>query len=213
MGDVINIAKLKKVNSLASTLNKHGLAANRMDAADLAREINGKRETDYLDGLKINEKQEWEVVHTSNGQKMVMETQQKPVSNDTLSRTQTEAILQKFCDMFGQEIANLNATIRGLEIKFSYLQEQLAQMEAKPAEPVEAQQPVVEKVVQPSQLIEQVQTTLNPAPVQEIREPENKPNHQEVKEVRSVHEGNNPRTGGYGSEDVSIDKFFYFGTK
>ena len=48
MGDVINIAKLKKVNSLASTLNKHGLAANRMDAANLAREINGKQETDYL---------------------------------------------------------------------------------------------------------------------------------------------------------------------
>ncbi|MBT4824155.1 hypothetical protein HN695_04775 [Candidatus Woesearchaeota archaeon] len=206
MGDVINIAKLKKVNSLASTLNKHGLAANRMDAANLAREINGKQETDYLEGLKINEKQEWEVVHSSNGQKMILETKQKASSTDVLSRTQTEAILQKFCDMFGQEISNLNATIKGLEIKFSYLQEQLAQMESKTAVNVEAQQPVVQEM-HPSHPIERAQTTLNP--VQEVREPENKPHHQ----VRSAEEGNNPRTGGYESNDVSIDKFFYFGTK
>jgi hypothetical protein len=196
MGDVINIAQLKKVNNLANTLNQHGLAVNRQEAANLARDINGGNEMDYLNGLNINEKQEMEVVHTSNGQQMVME--QKKSTSDFMTKNQVECILQKFCDLFGEEMNQLNAQIKGLEIKFNYLQEQLLEAAKAPKSEPTVQQPQ-----------QSPQTTFN-------REPENNPSlgaEQQTAQQPSPSDDGNHKTGGYDSTDVSVEKFFYFGTK
>ncbi|MBT4540947.1 hypothetical protein HOC35_05530 [Candidatus Woesearchaeota archaeon] len=235
MGDVINIAQLKKVNSLANTLNKHGLAVNRQDAAELAKEFNGGGEMDYLNGLKVNEKQEMEVVHTSNGQQMVLDkhNMEKPSeTSDFMTKPQVESILQKFCDLFSEEMSQLNAQIKGLEIKFNYLQEQLMEAATSQSEQqIQPVQPLPQEMQQPYS----PQTTLNSEPENNIiaSEPENNVNiqaqpqfiqttePQQAQPVQQpvqvpptstpVNEDPNHKTGGYDSNDVCVEKFFYYG--
>ena len=288
MADVINIAQLKKVNSLAHTLNKHGLAANRMDAADLAREINGKEETDYLSGLRVNEEQQWEVANTANGQQVIQETKKMPVSSDLMTREQVEGVLQKFCNLFSEEIYGLNAKIHGMELKFSYLQERLEGFEPGageldsipiPETPVSGaphqesplsgaahqESPVPEEFVpetsnsetfpsypeqqtklhsqkepennmhvevrpvEPAQefnVVQQVAAHGSGRPPQQVEQdavqqrsainqqaPVNSQQNVEQPAPKPVDSNGNPRTGGYDSEDVSVEKFFYFGSK
>ena len=257
MADVINIAQLRKVNSLANTLNKHGLAVNKLDAAERAREINGGKEgMDYLQGLKVNKEQEWEVVNTANGQQVIQESKKLPVSSDLMTREQVEVVLQKFCNLFSEEIYSLNAKIHGMELKFSYLQERLegfepvfqpelpaqeasipktSQQEIPVSEPNLAYQEeqttlnsqkepensvyVEERPVQELDIVQQVAAHGSGRPPQQVEQPaaDQQPRTEPIKHVeqpapKPVDDGN-PRTGGYDSEDVSIEKFFYFGSK
>ncbi|MFH1440265.1 MAG: hypothetical protein ABIG89_06865 [Candidatus Woesearchaeota archaeon] len=250
MRDVINIDKLKKVNSLANTLNRHGLAVNRMDAADLAREINGGGEMDYLKGLKVNKKQELEIVHTSNGQEMIIEKLQKPTKpaeSNFMTKEQVESILQKFCDLFAQEMSKLDARLNGMELTVSYLQEQLSVANNQSASG-EYHENNDMRNTGFNTGFQETQTTLGYA--NHTKEPENNVNLQvrpaqhgqaqmnATQQVAAFGSGkpfvssepvekpttmnrpaenpkpvgnNNPRTGGYESNDVSIEKFFYFG--
>ena len=198
MENVINIAQLRKVNSLANTLNQHGLAVNREDAANLARDINGGKDMDYLKGLRINEKQEMEIVHTSNGQQMVLNKNVQEQKSDFMTKQQVESILQKFCDLFSEEMSQLNAQIKGLEIKFNYLQEQMLEAASKPSQPQH-----------------NPQTTFNREPENNTSlgaEPQRHVQQQHAQQPSPSNDGNH-KTGGYASNDVCIEKFFYYGTK
>lgn len=219
MDDIVDIAKLKRVNSLASTLTKHGISMNRLEAANLARTINGGEDMDYLNKLYVNRNQQMigvvsgqaynensngqesakqVVVDNGNGQQLVQEvpTQQVQLPKDILSKQETEAILQKFCDLFGDEISKLNAKIEGLEIKFTYLQTQLAENEKRLNNGSHAE----------------TQTTLHSK-----SEPENNVKVEAKPAAASNNSNSNtsshPRTGNYNSDNVSIEKFFYFGNK
>lgn len=215
MDDIVDIAKLKRVNSLASTLTKHGISMNRLDAANLARSINGGEDMDYLNKLYVNRNQQMigvvsgqaynensngqesakqVVVDNGNGQQLVQEVpiQQVQLPKNILSKQETEAILQKFCDLFGDEISKLNAKIEGLEIKFTYLQTQLAENEKRLNNGSHAE----------------TQTTLG------SKESENNVKV-EAKPVAAANSNtsSHPRTGNYNSDSVSIEKFFYYGNK
>lgn len=214
MDDIVDIAKLKRVNSLASTLTKHGISMNRLDAANLARTINGGEDMDYLNKLYVNRNQQMigvvsgqaynensngqesakqVVVDNGNGQQLVQEVpiQQVQLPKNILSKQETEAILQKFCDLFGDEISKLNAKIEGLEIKFTYLQTQLAENE---------------KRLNSSHA--ETQTTLGSKESENNVKVEAKP-----AAAANSNTSSHPRTGNYNSDSVSIEKFFYYGNK
>lgn len=216
MDDIVDIAKLKRVNSLASTLTKHGISMNRLEAANLARTINGGEDMEYLNKLYVNRNQQMigvvsgqaynetpngqesakVVVDNGNGQQLVQEVpaqqvQQIQLPKNILSKQETEAILQKFCDLFGEEISKLNAKIDGLEIKFTYLQTQLAENE---------------KRLNGSHA--ETQTTL-----QSKSEPENNKVEAKPAAQSSSNTASHPRTGNYNSDNVSIEKFFYYGNR
>ncbi|MBS3122231.1 hypothetical protein J4434_05100 [Candidatus Woesearchaeota archaeon] len=215
MDDIVDIAKLKRVNSLASTLTKHGISMNRLEAANLARTINGGEDMDYLNKLYVNRNQQMigvvngqayndnsngqesakqVVVDNGNGQQLVQEVpvQQVQLPKNILSKQETEAILQKFCDLFGDEIGKLNAKIEGLEIKFTYLQTQLAENEKRLNNGSHAE----------------TQTTLGSKESENNVKVEAKP-----AVVANNNSSSHPRTGNYNSDSVSIEKFFYYGNK
>lgn len=232
--DVLDVTKLRKVNSLASTLNKHGLAVNRMEAAEMAKRFNSTNTGDFecLNNLKINSQQEFEVVDSSNGQQLIVEKQAVPTARESsnyMTREQVESILQKFCDLFSEELNQHNAQIKGMEIKFNYLQEQMTETfkalqeaqaniisqvrQAPQPAPVSQvyTQPHVAPVVQaPVQQAPQYQ-----APAQEPVHQYSQPTTQRVEPENNVNKPGEPnhKTGGFQSNDVSIEKFFYFGTK
>jgi len=207
--DVINIEKLKRVNLLAKTLNQHHLAVNQLEAANLAREINGGDSTEYLDHLKVNEKQQWEV-GTSQNQRLVME---KPkLEEPQLRKEDIEAVMQEYCNFFCREIEMLNERVMLLTNSLEKLNNPPQQA---PQEPIQSQMHVehsesrVERQAmlntEPENNENAFQQIVTSAP-QRNPEPEVKP------ELKSV-DGNNPRSGSYNSEDVSVEKFFYYGTK
>lgn len=195
--NVLNIEKLKKVNSLADTLRKHGLAANMLDAANLAEKFGGDEEFSNLRHLKINKKQELEVVDVDDsGEKRCSNAVNNASANANTSTSpqppglnvgQVERILQKFCDSFGEEIKKLNSKIIDLTREVTVLKNK---------------EPENNQYAKASQ-----QETAVAAKRFEV-------SGEKVNNVPNKHTSDtHPRSGSYNSEDVSVEKFFYFGSK
>lgn len=214
--EVIDITKLRRVNNLASTLNKHGLAVNKLEAVELARNLQGGNEDmDYLGSLKVNDRQGLEVVDTSNGQQMYIEKYTSSKDHNFITKEQVESILQKFCDLFGEELNKINAQINGLDIKFNYLQEQLA--EASKASSVVQTSPSLGQpqpaFVQP-QPVQQMQQSIRTEPENNVQVSNVQPQvQQQPQQPAGGNKDGNHKTGNFSSSDVDIEKFFYFGNK
>lgn len=196
----MDVDKLKKMNVLADTLKQHGLAASREDAANLAGEMVGTPDEQELSRIFVPDEQQ----SISVREERKMEATEERVAFD---EQQVKSILQNFADQFCEEINQLNEKvdsqaekIESQAAEITRFQQIVQAMKEQPTQNVNLA-PAVEQPVQqpePAPQTEKQPVQLEPAPVQQLKQEAPK---------------ENPRSGGFDSSDVSIEKFFYYGQK
>jgi hypothetical protein len=187
---LMDVDKLKRMNVLADTLKHHGLAATREDAANLAGTLVGKEQDDMGAIFECSAVPEV-AVEAPEAQEIAA-----PQGIDEARFTQ---VMQSFANQFCAEINKLNEKIEQQDQQIrrfkSVLESQKPDVPPVSNAPVQNVQPEVQETVQAE--------AAQPVAQVEAPSPQGAPKAQE----------SNPRTGGLSSDDVSIEKFFYFGTK
>ena len=188
----MNVDKLKRVNMLANTLKQQGLAASSQDAVSLANDFScGQRDED-LDHIFIQQKTE-ETVEKVDVPAETPETKEKA----DFGEEQIKSILQSFCDQVSGEVNRISEKLENHEQVLSKLSEQLKASESY----VQERQAQEQHSIKAPEQKEAEEQPKQQAPVQEQPSPA-----QEKQQDK-------PRSGGYKSDDVSIEKFFYYGQK
>jgi hypothetical protein len=201
----MNVDKIRKMNVLTNTLKEHGLAATREDAVCLAGEMVGAKEDEDVTRILDESDQNIEINNdpdqtSLNGN---LDTNHSKVEKKGFSEEQIKNILQSFTDQFCAEIKGLNEKIQCQEEMYNKLQEKfngLSNQNVVTQEQPKEEQTIVE---QPEQV----------APQEQVQ---NEPVQTEVTQTTcntSKPPQSSGRCGEYNSNDVSIDKFFYYGQK
>ncbi len=205
----MDVEKLKKMNQLAKTLRNQGFVANQDDAAKIAGQIVGRAPEQEIANLKITDDQKMVITDSDTGDVLIKEgetKEEKPeqrhsqVVKDTYSKEEITNVLQKFADQFCTEINKITDKVvqqekmlNEITNALNNLEKPTARSEDKPQTTLRTNVPEEKRASAPEQKpVEQ------PKPVQQEAPKEN---------------GDSPRSGGYSSDDVSVEKFFYFGQK
>lgn len=179
----MDIEKLKKVNQLATTLRAQGLAVGRDDAVKLSADMNLGIEDEGLKEI-MNPVSEAETkVQEVSEEVATLEAEEKKEEN-SMNEEKFMSVLQDFANQFCAEINSLNDKIAEQEKIIS----ELCVYHHK------------------AQQAEQAAVNHQQAPMQPME-------RQETINVREEPQRAAPRSGGYDSNDVSIEQFFYCGTK
>lgn len=183
----MDVARLQKVNELARTLRNQGFVANQEEASALATEIAGtKEQADVFSGMQVNANQE--MVLNQESLAVAGDQMPKPAFNSHLyyTKQQVENVLQQFSNHVCTEVTALQEQVRSQNRMMSEMRMAMEHLK-KGA--------VIQRAPE-----ESPQATLNVENRAQEAMVENKPPVQE-----------NPRSGGFSSADVAIDKIFYFG--
>lgn len=206
----LDIERLKKLNSLAGELKHQGIAHNHEDAAFLAVTMVGEQEEQCLSDMHINDDQslvireiikakpvklQEESVKRSEGEMLDMEQHKAPPQEDVLNYVQqymkqsmtkedVQQILQNFATQIVSEFNSLQEKIEQSNAQINQLVQQISALQSSAKTQVQEQVPV--------------QRTLYAQPTQPVA----------AEPVAA-----NPRTGNFATNDVCIEKMFYFGTK
>ena len=206
----MDIERLKKLNSLAGELKHQGIAHNHEDAAFLAVTMVGEQEEQCLSDMHINDDQslvireiikakpvkpQEESITQSTGGKLDAQQHPMPPQEDVLKYVQqymkqsmtkedVQQVLQSFASQIVSEFNSLQEKIEQSNAQINQLVQKINALQSSTQKQVQEQVPV--------------QRTLHAQPTQP---------------VAAEHVAANPRTGNFATEDVSIDKMFYFGNK
>ncbi len=186
----MNVDKLKKMNVLADTLKQHGLAATREDAASMAGDMVGTVDETQFSKVFVEPDQKISI-HRDESQE-TLETEQA-AERKVFDEEQVKNILQSFADQFSSEINRMTEKLSSQDEMIKELREML---EAKKVAEPAARSRDEESHVQVHVAEEK--------PAEPMRAPQESVQRQAP---------SSPRSGGFSSEDVAIDKFFYYGTK
>ncbi|MBN2458094.1 hypothetical protein JXB31_03100 [Candidatus Woesearchaeota archaeon] len=210
----MDVDKLKRVNQLSAVLRKHGLAACSSDAVELAGRISGKKEEVAFGSIIAG--CEPAAAEEEKGSDEKMETK------NTFTEEQIINILQKFADQFSDEIKSMKSKIQQQEDMIKQLTLHYCTSNSKTAEAAQSDEEIavsemigetpepvqaVTTIVQPQQQMAQTVLCNAPQP-QPVAAPPPR-----MAQQQPAQQPSNPRTGSFDSEDVSIEKFFYFGNK
>ncbi len=189
----MDIERLKKLNSLAGELKHQGIAHNHEDAAYLAVTMVGEDEEKCLSDMHLNEDQSLMIKEIIKENPVHKTEQRFEESQRVFSRQPTQAgmskedvehVLQNFASTLVAEFNTLHAQ---LEQNTAQLQKLMQLMSAVSASPVQKTQQIQQEQVP-------VQKTLPQEPTQAAQTA-------------------NPRTGNFATDDVCIEKMFYYGSK
>ncbi len=179
----MDIDRIKKINKLAIDLVQQGLAVDKDDAISQAEKI-----------FKVNNVYSGEVDNEVLGDnpqdsddQVVINTEiddNSEQSSNTISPDELKAILEKNTSFIVNKIQDFSNSLSSLENKFNLINKELQDLKNNQIND--------QKVVVPN-TSESV--------------PENK------EDSSSDGSSDHPRSGDYNDEDVSIEKFFYAGTK
>lgn len=182
----IDIERLKKLNSLAGELKQQGIAQNHEDAAALAVAMVGEDEEQCLADMHINDTQSLMIKEIIKNKPELKGATKEPVQE--AQKPIVHGLSRAEIEAILQDFANVFAH------EFTLLQQKLEETNIQLKQILNSQlsQSTVQNIVQ-----EQVpvQRTLEQQPVSQQAAP--------------VH----PRTGNFATDDVSIEKMFYFGKK
>ncbi len=184
----MDIERLKKLNSLAGELKHQGIAHNHEDAAFLAVSMVGEQEEQCLSDMHINDDQSL-VVRELIKVKPI-KPQEEGVKQsaggmlDIMTKEDMQQILQSFATQIVSEFNSLQEKIEQNNAQINQLVQKISALQSSTQKQVQEQVPV--------------QRTLHAQPTQPV-----------VAEPAAA----NPRTGNFATDDVSIDKMFYFGNK
>ncbi len=184
---MMDVERIQKINNLAMDLEKQGLAANREEAIAQAEKIfTGTAESEGYTSIK-------------EGTEQPVQQQQAEVQSE-LSENSIKQILEQNTKFLVKTIKEFNEKIELLEKQVTGLKEninahRIPTVKDLIAEEVQARK---EPQTETNQEVEE--------PVQATPEPAPKPAQEEKKEAH-------PRVGNFSDTDVSIEKFFYMGSK
>ena len=199
---MIDVTKLRRMNELAKTLRTQGIVSNQEEASFLAAEIAGtKDEGIIMQGMRVNGNQELVVVNApvrgtndmlSSPQTGSYQPQNYSGTRDYYTKTEIESVLQKLVDKVTAEIDRLDQQFEQQVKNIRFLNEAIEQLK--------------KGAVITCNPTENPQAKLNVANVAQEVAAENT-------SATPSASTPNARTGGFKSDDVAIDKFFYYGTK
>lgn len=211
--DEMDIERLKKLNSLAGELKHQGIAQNHEDAAYLAVNMVGEAEEQCLSDMHINDDQSLvirEIIKDKPVKKAEIHTEHETAQEEqhvvapvvvqpSITKEDVEQIMQSFATALAVEFTTLQK-------KVEETNQQLAQLQQKINErPIVQQQTVPQQKM--TQFMEEApvrpqgQEAVQTAPIQHIEHPS------------AAQAAANPRTGSFVTNDVCIEKMFYFGAK
>jgi len=207
----MNVEKLKRMNVLASTLKQQGLAATSEDAAYLANSmVSGKQEED-LD--KIFQQADKSV----NAEE---DSEEHREEEKSFGEEQIKQILQSFSDQFCTELNKLCEKQEQQAKTIAILEEQLQayqKSEVSEEQLKDTLEPGSEVVVEKESEPQNEMPAENPEPQREMPaenpEPQRELPVEKTEPAPKEQTRQSPRSGGYNSDDVSIEKFFYYGQK
>jgi len=102
----VDVNKLKKVNQLTATLQKHGLAATSDDASVIAGEINnGENPNESINSIMDTKKEEQVEIKPSEASPM----------QEGISEEKFVEVMQSFADKFSDEINSMKNKINEQE--------------------------------------------------------------------------------------------------
>ncbi len=209
----MDIERLKKLNSLAGELKHQGIAQNHEDAAYLAVSMVGEEGEQCLSDMHINDDQSLVIreiirdkpvkkAETHSEREESAEAREKvptpTIIQSGITKEDVEKVMQTFATALVAEFSTLQK-------KIEETNQQLVQLQQKMSERAVVQQAVPQQKM--TQFMEdtpvrtQVQEAVqSQAPIQHVEHP-------------SAVQAANPRTGSFVTNDVCIEKMFYFGTK
>ena len=189
-GDVeMDVIRIQKINDMALELLKQGLAQDREAAVAQAERIfEGKSADDYQEmrqTVKEVKEEKREILEGRDGNR-----------GSDLSDNKIKEILKKNTDFLVRTIKEFNAKISSLETQMADLKSTISGIQGPRIKELVTDEvpPVIDR--------EDVKPDSNP---QETSQREEVPAPQEPKR--------HPRSGNYVENDVSIEKFFYMGSK
>jgi hypothetical protein len=202
-----SIERMRRINDLTRELKQHGFAESSFEAIQQANQIYGNEAVDdHVKSGMIAKSQHERMVKDENmedGTGMTFtERKLSKLSNDM------EALTGKMNEII-QAINDLDARMTDLKVKQDKLA--LVKQESFRPEPVRSEQRV-ESRVEP-----RVDAKVEVIVEETVSRPEVKV-EPKVEAPHAPHEhadeyAMNQRTGNFQSQDVSIDKMFYFGNK
>lgn len=185
---LLDIERLKKLNSLAGELKHQGIAHNHEDAAFLAVTMVGEQEEQCLSDMHINDDQSLVIREIIKAKPVKPQeesiTQSAEGTLDIMTKEDVQQILQSFATQIVSEFNSLQEKIEQNNAQINQLVQKISALQSSAQKQVQEQVPV--------------QRTLHAQPTQPV-----------AAEPAAV----NPRTGNFATDDVSIDKMFYFGNK
>jgi hypothetical protein len=201
----MDVNKLRKINQLSATLRKHGLAANNEEAVQMAGDIEGpNRGQEFSDVIKQCDdmaKSEKSSYETEREAKMMhMEERAKGFSEEQFIN-----VMQKFADQFSEEINSMRK-------RMDMQENMIKQMSKNNSTHMSARQEMTDE-----QAVKEIIAEHESPQTVVIHEEPSEAHHEvhvaEAPSGRGAPAPRAPRSGNYKPNDVSIDKFFYYGNK
>ena len=179
----MDVEKIQRINKLAIELEKQGLADGREDAVAQARRIFSVEDKTMIDANQMQAGS----LQASNEMSKTSEQSQSNNNNNN-NNSQLDLPQEKISEILRKNSAFLVSTIKQFQTKIEMLEQEMASIKSRIHQV--ASRPAPQAAVRGSEPTEPVkQTSTNPQG------------------------GDHPRSGGYNATDVSIEKFFYMGTK
>jgi len=181
----MDVERIQKINNLALDLIKQGLATDRDEAIAQAEKIFSSTDTEAYNSMKetLQEVKSEKQPELKNNEKQANNPQ-----NTELSQNKIEEILEK-------NTKYLVKTIKDFQEKINYLEKELSIVKNKLNY---TKLPTVKDIVKPTEDV-----------TSERSQVEMVTTSNEITKENNTH----PRVGNYNDTDVSIEKFFYMGSK
>lgn len=183
----MDVAQIQKINALALNLMKQGLAKDREDAM-----VQAERAYQGQDATRFNEMVR-EVKDNTDQHSGLMSTVPKE-SKDDLAPERVKEILEKNTQFMVKTIQEFQTKIAALESQVSDLRSKV--LMSRTSAPMS---------------VSQSSTSLNSS--SEASKPQHQQIPNNIPRGTSGSEQLKPRYGNYTDQDVSIEKFFYMGSK
>ena len=180
----MDVDKIQRINNLAIELEKQGLASGREDAVAQARRIFNVEES--TENSENNNQNTEDVNLQTNPDGSAGIVNQKETEKTKLSEDKISEILQKNSNFMVSTIKQFQARLDVMEGSIKQLNRQVQEL---------SKRPVATAIASNTQTAKEDTTKTNTTT-------------DTVKPQES-----HPRSGGYNDSDVSIEKFFYMGTK
>jgi hypothetical protein len=221
---MMDIERLKKLNTLAGELKGQGIAGNYEDAAYLATAIHGKEPEACLAGMSMDDQstmaQQIMEEHPMPAQSVLEEPAQsvleepaqsvleepamgQPVSQG-LSKDEVEGILQAFANQVSKEFTVLQQKVTSAEAQISNLTATVQQLR---------QQPAGQQTLPVSEAAPQQESNAASDSTPSSTNSSQSANGSMSAQGTDSHSVKPEIKDEYSSNDVSVEKMFYFGNK
>lgn len=188
----MDIERIQKVNNLALDLMKQGLASNKDDAIAQAEKIFRHGSDDYSAvASKDMHSNSLQVKSSYAGEEAVSENSN--ISEDakekpSLTQEKIESILEQNTKYVVNKLKEFNDKVEKLESEITSLKMEVNRCRSS-------------------------MSSMQQKPAVQQQQPAQAPSQPQPQPAQQNSNGNHPRSGGYEQDDVSIEKFFYTGSK